>query len=135
MPFGITLLWSLWSWISSTTKKDQNGNGQQLFSKVSDDISLDYVPTNFAKYFKFTTSGGMIPNWIWRSKELTGPQIREINMSLQRRHSAKDYRPIGSRPMDSTDLTDDISRGMDLCLTKSVKEAIAPKPYVRVYSK
>ena len=77
----------------------------------------------------------MIPNWIWRSKELTGPQIREINMSLQRRHSAKDYRPIGSRPMDSTDLTDDISRGMDLCLTKSVKEAIAPKPYFRVYSK
>ena len=47
MPFGITFLWS---WISSTTKKDQNGNGQQLFSKVSDNISLDYVPTNFAKY-------------------------------------------------------------------------------------
>ena len=129
MPFGITFLWS---WISSTTKKDQNGNGQQLFSKVSDNISLDYVPTNFAKYFKFTTSGGMIPNWIWRSKELTGPQICEIDMSLQRRHSA---RPMGSKPMDSTDLTDDIARGMDLCLTKSVKEAIAPKPYVRVYSK
>ena len=74
----------------------------------------------------------MIPNWIWRSKELTGPKICEIDMSLQRRHSD---RPMGSKPMDSTDLTDDIARGMDLCLTKSVKEAIAPKPYVRVYSK
>ena len=68
----------------------------------------------------------MIPNWICRSKELTGPQIREINMSLQRRHSD---RPMGSKPMDSTDLTDDIARGMD------VREAIAPKPYFRVYSK
>ena len=64
----------------------------------------------------------MIPNWIWRSRELT--QIREINVSLQRRH-----RPMGSKPMDSTDLTHDIARGMD------VREAIAPKPYFRVYSK
>ena len=69
----------------------------------------------------------MIPNWIWRSRELTQltePQIREINVSLQRRH-----RPMGSKPMDSTDLTHDIARGMD------VREAIAPKPYFRVYSK
>ena len=50
----------------------------------------------------------MILNWIWRSKELTGPQFREINLSLQRR-------PMGSRPMDSTDLTN----------------AIARKPYLR----
>jgi len=64
----------------------------------------------------------MIPNWIWRSRELN--QIREINVSLQRRH-----RPMGSKPMDSTDLTHDIARGMD------VREAIAPKPYFRVYSK
>ena len=61
----------------------------------------------------------MIPNWIWRSRELN--QIREINVSLQRRH-----RPMGSKPMDSTDLTHDIARGMD------VREAIAPKPYFRV---
>ena len=64
----------------------------------------------------------MIPNWIWRSRELN--QIREINVSLQRRH-----RPMGSKPMDSTDLTHDIARGMD------VREAIAPKPYFRAYSK
>ena len=64
----------------------------------------------------------MIPNWIWRSRELA--RIREINVSLQRRH-----RPMGSKPMDSTDLTHDIARGMD------VREAIAPKPYFRVYSK
>ena len=63
MPFGITLLWS---WISFTTKKDRNGNGQQLYSKVSYNPSLDYALTSFVKYFKYTTSGGMTPNnWIW----------------------------------------------------------------------
>ena len=73
IPFGITLLWS---WISSTTKKDRNGNGQQLFSKVSDNPSLDYVPTSFVKYFKFTTSGGMTPNnWIWVEEEPPNLQL------------------------------------------------------------
>ena len=63
MPFGITLLWS---WISFTTRKDRNGNGQQLYSKVSYNPSLDYALTSFVKYFKYTTSGGMTPNnWIW----------------------------------------------------------------------
>ena len=61
-------------------------------------------------YLKFSISGGMIPNWLWRSQDPIGSQIRQIDMSLPSRHSARaarlksvrrmgGARPMGARPM------------------------------------
>ena len=50
-------------------------------------------------YLKFSISGGMIPNWLWRSQDPIGSQIRGIDMSSSRTHSPRAARLKGARPI------------------------------------
>jgi len=41
----------------------------------------------------------MIPNWLWRSQDPIGSQIRGIDMSSSRTHSPRAARLKGARPI------------------------------------
>ena len=93
-----------------------DGNGQQVLPfKVSTYVLLsdNLCLTSFAKrkHLKFSIRGGRIPNWLWRSQDPIGPEIRVFDMprrNSERVRPMDDGRRMGGRPMGARPMGADL---------------------------